>query len=485
MPLGILLAAAWVEVLSPAEIAAEIERSLDFLETDRRDAPVRQREAMEEIDQEIENARLAWLWAVDHGQIDRLTKGIGALNLYYTWRVRFVEGETALRAAVQGLEAIAGADPGTQLLLPRALTLWGGFLIEQGRREPGIEAVRRALALTDELEAAGHDVRAERALALHCLAIIKRYFSPDPRDAEDLYRQAIALFEQVGDRRGMAGAMLDLGVIAWVQGHLDEAMPLLEQSAGIYRSLDDWSGLSWTIKSLGELLVRRGLFDDGLIVLESGIQICDELGDQFGAGDQLPFAAEARLHLGHYAEALADTEQVAAALPRFPYRWTRAFAQFIHGLAVLALGTSDEALALLQESAAGFEEIRHGKNRGWVAGPLGLAAHLAGDEDLARQEVRGALQTGVDMGVFMPLMYALPVAARLLADRGDVERAVEVYACAAHSGFVANSRWFQDLVGAPIEAAVAHLPQETLAAARERGQAQTWDEMARQVLAEL
>jgi len=43
LPLGILLAAAWVEVLSPAEIAAEIERSLDFLETDRRDAPLRQR----------------------------------------------------------------------------------------------------------------------------------------------------------------------------------------------------------------------------------------------------------------------------------------------------------------------------------------------------------------------------------------------------------------------------------------------------------
>ena len=32
MPLGIELASAWVEVLSPAEIAAEIANSLDFLE---------------------------------------------------------------------------------------------------------------------------------------------------------------------------------------------------------------------------------------------------------------------------------------------------------------------------------------------------------------------------------------------------------------------------------------------------------------------
>ncbi len=43
LPLGIRLAASWVEMLSPAEIAVEIGRSLDFLETERSDAPARQR----------------------------------------------------------------------------------------------------------------------------------------------------------------------------------------------------------------------------------------------------------------------------------------------------------------------------------------------------------------------------------------------------------------------------------------------------------
>ena len=43
MPLAILLAAAWVEMLSPAEIADEIGKSLDFLETDLQDVPERQR----------------------------------------------------------------------------------------------------------------------------------------------------------------------------------------------------------------------------------------------------------------------------------------------------------------------------------------------------------------------------------------------------------------------------------------------------------
>jgi predicted ATPase len=42
-PLGILLAAAWLEALSPLEIAQEISRSLDFLETEMHDLPERQR----------------------------------------------------------------------------------------------------------------------------------------------------------------------------------------------------------------------------------------------------------------------------------------------------------------------------------------------------------------------------------------------------------------------------------------------------------
>jgi serine/threonine protein kinase len=42
-PLGILLAASWLEVLTPREIAEEINHSLDFLETEMHDLPERQR----------------------------------------------------------------------------------------------------------------------------------------------------------------------------------------------------------------------------------------------------------------------------------------------------------------------------------------------------------------------------------------------------------------------------------------------------------
>jgi predicted ATPase len=50
MPLGIILASAWLEMLSPAAILAEIENSLDFLSVDWLDLPKRQRSLRATLD---------------------------------------------------------------------------------------------------------------------------------------------------------------------------------------------------------------------------------------------------------------------------------------------------------------------------------------------------------------------------------------------------------------------------------------------------
>ena len=50
MPLGIILATAWLGMLSPAEIAEEIEKSLDFLVVEWPDLPARQRSLRATLD---------------------------------------------------------------------------------------------------------------------------------------------------------------------------------------------------------------------------------------------------------------------------------------------------------------------------------------------------------------------------------------------------------------------------------------------------
>ena len=229
-------------------------------------------------------------------------------------------------------------------------------------------------------------------------------------------------------------------------------------------------GFEWpSVKSIGEVLVRRGLFEDGLGVMESSANIYDDLGYDYGVWGLFPFLAEAKVHLGRYQEAREQALQGISSAKRSKHRWGVGFSQFVSGLAVLAPGAQGDALTLFQESVAAFEEVRQQENRGWALGPLGLAAREAGETALARKCVVEALEIGLDLGAFMPVMYGLPVAALLLADQGAVERAVEVYACASRYGFVANSRWFEDVVGQQIRTMTTSLPAESVELAENRG----------------
>lgn len=115
---------------------------------------------------------------------------------------------------------------------------------------------------------------------------------------------------------------------------------------------------------------------------------------------------------------------------------------------------------------------------------LGVAARGMGDLQQAQEHIREALRVAGEVGAFWSLMLALPATALLLADAGDHERAVELYALASRYPFVADSRWFEDVFGRHIEAVAATLPPEVADGARERGRAQNLEETVRQLLSE-
>jgi tetratricopeptide (TPR) repeat protein len=483
----------------------------------------RQRQAAEEMDLEIENGRAAWRWAAAHHHVECLARAADGIWLYHTRRMRYEEGEAAFRVGARSLEGAQG--DGALRLRARMLILWSHFLLGLGKKDPARETMEQGWALLHELEQAGEDVRSEIALAMIHQARITRYYCTDPSEVKEQYEKGVALYEELddrwglaralsalgwiaehlgnyeraeelsrrslsirrelGDQRGMADAMLNLGIIAWVQGRLDEADSLLRESVGIFWALDDWNRTARALKDMGEVLVRRGFFEDGLAIMESSLDMYEDLGYQWGSSDLVPFLAEAQVHLGHYEEAYARAEQGIVFSSKGAHVWGVGFSRFVQGLAALAEGKHAPALAAFQASNDAFVRVRHRENRGWVLGPLGLAAQRAGDVALARQSVVEAIEIETELGAFMPVLYSLPVAALLLAERGAIERAVEVYACATSYPFVANSRWFQDLVAGPLVAAEGRLSVESAAAARERGQAQDWRAMAVTLPAEL
>ncbi|MDX1665368.1 MAG: BTAD domain-containing putative transcriptional regulator [Candidatus Promineifilaceae bacterium] len=129
MPLALILAAGWVEVLGPKEIAAQIDQSLDFLEGTFRGVPARQQS----------------MRAVFEGTWERLSEDEQALFV----ALSVFEGEFNLEAA----RAVAGASPHNLMRLAGRSLLnqegEGRFVLHELLRQFAAERLQQ----TDQAEA--------------------------------------------------------------------------------------------------------------------------------------------------------------------------------------------------------------------------------------------------------------------------------------------------------------------------------------------
>lgn len=113
--------------------------------------------------------------------------------------------------------------------------------------------------------------RREEADALDDMAQVFRRRT-DLRRSADLHRQALAIYREVGDRRGEAEALGGLGVY-FTQIDPEEAITCLQPAAEIQRELGNNSSLSFTLITLAEAWFSIGLLDQSLAAGEEALEI--------------------------------------------------------------------------------------------------------------------------------------------------------------------------------------------------------------------
>jgi tetratricopeptide (TPR) repeat protein len=69
----------------------------------------------------------------------------------------------------------------------------------------------------------------------------REYNLPDQRY---FYEEALKRYQEIGDRRGMAYALNNLGLVSGDQGDWSEARTFYEQSLSLGRELEDKPGMS-------------------------------------------------------------------------------------------------------------------------------------------------------------------------------------------------------------------------------------------------
>jgi tetratricopeptide (TPR) repeat protein len=325
-----------------------------------------------------------------------------------------------------------------------------------------------------------------RALVVKAEAVL----DTDVTTAKQLLEESLALGQALGDRAGeITFAFQPLVVISMRQGLFQEAENAARELLAVKQAIDERFGIMNAFSLLGETLFWRGEYAEAESNWDECLAMSKELGHvraQLSASD---FLGRAKARQGQYGEVRAYGELVLTLVREREAAWATPWALELLGVAALAVNENAEARQWLEEAlslaAEGISYVFNLRQRPVLHQLLGITALRLNQPLQTRQHFFEAQREAIETRDITQLVGALPGIALFLADQGAAKRAVELYALASRYPHVANSQWYEDVVGKHIAAAAATLPPEVVAAAQERGRARDLWETAEELLAEL
>lgn len=516
MPLGIELAAAWVDVLTVAEIDAEISKSLDFLESEARGIPDRHRSVRAVFDyswamlsqeerqmfsalslfrggfsreaaEDVAGASIRNLANLSNKSLLVFDREAGRYSVHELLRqyaeAELVKGDGSVDAiaalhttffaslAARAAETIAISEKETLQILDNDL-------------DNVRAAWRRAVAGRDAASAA------KFVKALWFLYEVRGWHQA----GVDLLGEALTAFpEGSPDETTVKAWALAAAAQGWFLCHLGQAAGGEEQVAravDALRRLDDRDGFLLAVECHCAALTYLSRWDDLVRVGMEGAQVARAAGDQFASADALVWSAFGDLRIAPPSVArskLAEGDRILAAAGEYRARtWTVLGLALIDGME----GKHKDAIRRLEEVVDMAKEI--GYRRGIQAGLqyLGEALVNAGDPGASEPVFLESLAMSEDMGQSLEMAGTLSRLASAYSQTGQERKAVEILASVLADPSTSTAQLAEESTVAATAQSLFDQLRETLdgdtfEVARARGSALSVQVTAKQLLTDI
>jgi len=483
MPLAILLAASWMEVLTPGEIADQVRRGLDILEADMPDLPERQRsmraafdvswqllseaerqafarlsvfrggftaeagQAVAGADLLRQHSMLPTLRALVHKSLIALAK-VGPAELASDLR-KGNGGRYDVHALLRqyGAARLAEVPGAAEEAADRHCTCYAGFLQRHHEQiwRMNLEEVRGEI---DNCRAAwAWAIRRGKAAEIRTIWRDAWYRNPGPglREYDPALQKYTAALRARGletlseeEQIAVAIAQLDRAdSFGRVPLSPDEIRALLEDGLSILRQVDAPYELAYCCNLLA--LLCHWDSAEGPLFLDEASAIATQVGYNDIAFTALLFRGTIVLRQGALLEAARAFQTCWEQARRLGDRSSMGYARAMLGHVALAQGQHSRAKECYEEGLAILERMEHLR---WAAGRmhshLGDIAMALGQYPEAAEHHRRALACYEDVGVHWeiatPVMggyWGVPVSLHRLGDialaTGDIQTARQYY----------------------------------------------------------
>ncbi|MER5756028.1 SAV_2336 N-terminal domain-related protein [Streptomyces sp. NPDC002088] len=246
----------------------------------------------------------------------------------------------------------------------------GNVAQQRGRLEEAEDWYRQALTIDEEL---GN--RPGTATAYHQLGNVAQQRGR-LEEAEDWYRQALTIAEELGNRPGTATAYHQLGSVAEDRRRLEEAEDWYRQALTIDEELGNRPGTATAYHQLGNVAQQRGRLDEAEDWYRQALTIDEELGNRPGTATtyhQLGNVAQQRGRLDEAEDWYRQTLTIAEELGNRPGTAT-AYHQL--GNVAQQRGRLDEAEDWYRQALTIYEELGNRPGTAACFGEFGLLAEV-------------------------------------------------------------------------------------------------------------
>jgi tetratricopeptide (TPR) repeat protein len=137
-------------------------------------------------------------------------------------------------------------------------------------------------------------------------------------EAEGYLRQAMALYEALGDRLHLAGQQMHLSINVYQQGQPAEALALSQAAEEVFRQLRHGPFLARTCNNTGIFLAALDRPAEAQVAFDEAARLHLANGDRLYAADSLNNCAEILLDQGRLSEAADYLTQVRSLLETVP-----------------------------------------------------------------------------------------------------------------------------------------------------------------------
>lgn len=309
----------------PAEVQATLSRHCAFFTQfiQQRSKSIKQgRQSLDDIDQEIDNIRAAWQWALTNNQTNFLAQSARTLQTYYALKGYMVEAHAVFQQAADHIKRLRSEQPGisndavyvgilailasyhnwlnnydqtsqvieeaypiaialgNNKLLAELLMVWGQRLYMTSDFTAG--RVKMESALEYARLAGDRQIEADVLRNLGNIAL--DVDAANTKIAREFYEQSLEICRRIEDRVGEGGALNNLGLISLYNDRYQEAIGYFEQNLIVARQLGDRITESYSLSNMGTARVYTHEYLQGLQHIKESMKIMHLMGSRQDEG---------------------------------------------------------------------------------------------------------------------------------------------------------------------------------------------------------